>query len=279
VVLAENLGRAAAGLKLGEPAGLVGHAWSAKALRPEKPKLVAADPVDVLAFTAPVWHVHKGDVTDAARMSWTIQHRRRTPLLLHLAVQDGQGVLLLNGQPLAIVERGSRTEILLDPDKLSKGNNLVQVAMLGSTEAHGPTLMQALSVHECEEALTERGEWAFARWEPPATTAFHKTARPGGGHQPVWWRCEMEVEDSESPVLLDATGMTKGQIYVNGRHLCRYWVATAEHRHVPPQTRYFIPRPWLKVGEASELMLFDEHGGNPSRCRLVSGRDGWAVGE
>jgi hypothetical protein len=78
------------------------------------------------------------------------------------------------------------------------------------------------------------------------------------------------ADESDVPVMLRIEGMTKGQLYVNKRHIGRYWVATAEGKRVPPQSMYLIPRPWLNAGEANDLMLFDEHGGNPSRCRVVA---------
>jgi beta-galactosidase len=66
----------------------------------------------------------------------------------------------------------------------------------------------------------------------------------------------------------DATGLTKGQIYINGKHLCRYFVATQSGKSVPPQLQYFIPAPWLMEGE-NEIMIFDEHGASPGRARLT----------
>ncbi len=70
------------------------------------------------------------------------------------------------------------------------------------------------------------------------------------------------------PLYLNLEGMTKGQVYVNGRHLGRYFVATAEGKAVPPQHQYLIPGAWLKAGEANEVVLFDEHEREPMQVKV-----------
>jgi hypothetical protein len=64
-------------------------------------------------------------------------------------------------------------------------------------------------------------------------------------------------------------GLTKGQWYVNGRHVGRYFVALANGKPVPPQDRYLVPAAWLKPGQPNELTVFDEHGASPSKVKLA----------
>ena len=59
------------------------------------------------------------------------------------------------------------------------------------------------------------------------------------------------------------------QFYVNGKHVGRYFVATADGKAVPPQSRYVIPGPWLHAGRNNDLVIFEEHGANPGRCRVL----------
>ncbi len=94
----------------------------------------------------------------------------------------------------------------------------------------------------------------------------------------MWWKVKFEVTDTSTPLFLDATGLTKGQLHLNGRHLCRYWVATATGKQVPPQSMYYLPGPWLKEGKGNELVIFDEHGGAPSKCKLVFDRGSMPIG-
>src|SRR5690606_19936777 len=111
-------------------------------------------------------------------------------------------------------------------------------------------------------------------WEEPAASAFVAVQKKdmSAGRGPTWWRGAFTADASGRGVTLDATGMTKGQIYVNGRHLGRYFVARPGARGmtaVGPQTSYHIPGSWLKPDGPNELVLFDEYGGNPSRCKLA----------
>ena len=63
--------------------------------------------------------------------------------------------------------------------------------------------------------------------------------------------------------------MTKGQIYLNGKHVCRYFVATPDGKAIPPQQRYLLPDAWLHHGRENDLVLFDEHGAGPAKVRLT----------
>ena len=65
--------------------------------------------------------------------------------------------------------------------------------------------------------------------------------------------------------------MSKGQIYLNGHNVGRYYHATRTGRSVGPQERYYLPEPWLQTDTPNELLLFDEHGRSPVACRLVYG--------
>jgi hypothetical protein len=232
-------------------------------------------PVDVLAFRSPLWHVHMGETTDPARLTWTLAHRRRTPLVVTLPATEAAGLLLVNDKPVHYFERGSPGRLMLEPDSLSRGKNVVQVAFLGSTAAHAPELARIVEFAEAERCLTAKAEWAFAKWEPPPPDAFAPAgARPArrtrSAAGPCWWRTFVTPDDSGLPVVLEATGLTKGQIYLNSRHVGRYFVSTADGRPVGPQVRYHVPRPWFIAGAPNELLIFDEHGGSPARCRLLA---------
>ncbi len=63
--------------------------------------------------------------------------------------------------------------------------------------------------------------------------------------------------------------MTKGHAFLNGRNLCRYFVATESGKSVPGQKRVRLPGAWLKASGANEVTLFDEHGASPAKIRLL----------
>ncbi len=272
VVLAENFGRAAAGATLGSPVGLHSHLWTVGAIKPEKPKLIAGDPIDILGFRAPLWHVHRGDTTDSHRLTWNLGHRKKQPILITVPPIAAACIVVLNDAPIAFVERGAGGIVVADPEKIGRGNNLVQIAVHGSTDDYAAELQAGVHFHEGDENLTAKAEWAFARWELPDSDAYLKVSKkdhPTPG-QPVWWQCTFRSDGSHQPLLFDATGLTKGQIYLNNRHVGRYFVASADGKKVPPQLKYHVPRSWVDEDGPNELVIFDEHGGNPGKCRLIA---------
>ncbi|KAB2618119.1 beta-D-galactosidase [Pyrus ussuriensis x Pyrus communis] len=106
--------------------------------------------------------------------------------------------------------------------------------------------------------------------------------------QPLTWHKTIfnEPEGSE-PLALDMEGMGKGQIWINGQSIGRYWTAFANGNcngcsyaggfrptkcqsgcGKPTQRYYHVPRSWLKPTQ-NLLVLFEELGGDPSRISLV----------
>lgn len=273
VALAENLGRVSGGADLGEPTGIWGPPWCVEHLSAGKPRVVASEPIDILNFRTPIPRVHRDDMTDPHRLTWTLQHRRKTPVIMCIApfeTRSNGGIVLLDGKPITYFAPGSSRTLILDHEQLGRGKNEIQISLLGSTQAEASEIARAVSFHEGVDNLAAKAEWAFAKWAVPDNDAFRKPGKHAHG-EPLWWRCSFTVDDSDAPVFLDCSGLSKGQIYLNGKHLGRYFVATASGKRVPPQHRYLLPRPFLNSHEQNELTLFDEHGLTTTRVRLVSG--------
>jgi hypothetical protein len=279
VVLAENLGRFAGGMNVGEHKGLVGHLWEYETIKVAKPKVVSAEPLGILGFKAPLWEVRDGDCTSAHRVHWTIPHRKKSSLLLTINGFTGRALIVVNGAPAAYVDRSGPDRIVIDGEKLAKGNNSLEFALI--TDAAGSfaqeeeaqrmavTLSDAVEFHELLEPVTEKAEWSFAKWEAPSPASFEPAGARKKPRGPAWWQTHFKAPASRSALFVDLTGMTKGQLYINGRHLGRYFAATADGKALPPQQRYHVPRSFLKLGEENELLLFDEHGGNTAKVRVV----------
>jgi beta-galactosidase len=276
VVLAENLGRVSGGVHLGEAKGVYGDLWDIKPQRVGKGSIKIGEPVEILTFRTPIWGVQRGDLTPPGRLTWTIAHRKKTPILVSVGPWPGRGLLLVNNKAVAYLERGGGERHLLEPEQLKAGVNTIQVALIpdhGEGESLGEQALDALagavSFYDCVTNVSAKAEWAFARWEPPRASAFAKSrSAPSRSGCPSWWRASFRGGHG-TPLFLDATGLTKGQVYLNGRHVCRYFVATGDGKAVPPQQLYYLPEPWLVAEGDNELLIFDEHGGNPARCRLV----------
>lgn len=268
VALADNMGRFSSGATLGEAKGLFGAIYEVSPLRAPKPRLESDKPVDILTFRAPLWDLSEGDATSPDRITWTLPGKRKTPVVMSMPTPPHGALLLVNGVTVAFIDRSGPAQVVLTPEQLGKSSNIVQLALVAHGRADAELEAQGdVSFEQVEGDLLEGAALAFAKWEAPPASAYGAKAHHAAG-TPQWHRCTFTADPADGPLMLEPAGMTKGQVMVNGRHLCRYWVATASGRRVPPQDRYVIPASWFKAGQANELVLFDEHGGHPARCKL-----------
>ncbi|KAG4973393.1 hypothetical protein JHK87_030214 [Glycine soja] len=107
-------------------------------------------------------------------------------------------------------------------------------------------------------------------------------------NQPLTWhKTYFDAPDGDEPLALDMEGMGKGQIWINGLSIGRYWTAPAAGIcngcsyagtfrppkcqvgcGQPTQRWYHVPRSWLKPNH-NLLVVFEELGGDPSKISLV----------
>ncbi|KAI9194696.1 hypothetical protein LWI28_008308 [Acer negundo] len=98
----------------------------------------------------------------------------------------------------------------------------------------------------------------------------------------TWYKTYFDAPDGLDPVALDLGSMGKGQAWVNGHHIGRYWTKvapkegcqTCDYRGAyhsdkcttncgkPTQIWYHVPRAWLQASN-NLLVIFEETGGNP----------------
>lgn len=275
VVLADNLGRFSEGINMGEGKGLFGEAYVTSRLKVHAPKLVQGRPIEALTFRAPLWEVSEGDATAPMRVTWSLTHKRKTPVIIRFGSLPNAAILAINDVPLAYLDPSGPRHVVLTEEQLSKASpTVVQVAMMshGDVDTEFERLTANVEFLEGVAGLTSDAELAFAKWEVPAPSAFRSSgkseSKPGKG-LPSWWRCTFTVDESGAPLYFLPAGLTKGQWYVNGRHVGRYFVALANGKPVPPQDRYLVPAAWLKPGQPNELTIFDEHGAAPNKIKLA----------
>lgn len=273
VVLADNLGRAAEGVALGEKKGLQAPGLVVKPLAGLKPKLVPGQPIDMLQTRSPLWEVSQGDVTGAERITWTMTHRKKCDLVLTFDQPPAHAFLLVNDTPVAYLDKGGPRQVVLTSDQLGKGNAVIQIAFPASEDAgeHLATLSKTTHFHEVVAGVLDGAEISFAKWElPPASSFGQAPARKGSGGLPLWHRCSLTIDHAQPALHLELTGLTKGQVYLNGRHVARYFAATPDGKRLPSQQRVYLPGAWVKPGEANDLTIFDEHGASPAKVRVVT---------
>ncbi|HZW08179.1 MAG TPA: beta-galactosidase [Phycisphaerales bacterium] len=274
VVLAENMGRFAGGAHMLDPKGVLDHLYEVKPVKLGRPTLErieseAGGGINVLSVQAPIHGVHQGDVTEPQRVTFHVS-KRRSRVVLRLKPGAYRGLIVINDVPLRYFDNSGPGSIVIEADKLAKSTNTVQLAVLGADPAQAvKDLAEAVEMLECMENVTQNGQWSFAKWERPPESAYHALRGHSHGKGPEWFRATFNGASVSAPLYLATTGLSKGQLYVNGRHIGRYFTATADGHAVGPQNELLIPPAALKADGVNEVVLFDEHGHLPSRAKLV----------
>ncbi|KAL7155366.1 hypothetical protein ABFS83_03G070300 [Erythranthe nasuta] len=106
--------------------------------------------------------------------------------------------------------------------------------------------------------------------------------------QPLrWYKAFFDAPNGDEPLALDMTSMGKGQVWVNGQSIGRYWLTNANGNcgicHYngtyrapkcqlgcgqPTQRWYHVPRSWLRPTQ-NLVVLLEEIGGDASKIALV----------
>ncbi|KAJ4963706.1 hypothetical protein NE237_023645 [Protea cynaroides] len=106
--------------------------------------------------------------------------------------------------------------------------------------------------------------------------------------QPLtWYKSYFNAPDGDEPLALDLGSMGKGQVWINGQSIGRYWTVWANGNcngcsysgtfrppkcqtgcGQPTQQWYHVPRSWLKPTQ-NLLVVLEELGGDVSRISLV----------
>lgn len=278
--LVDNLGRFSEGNDLAEYKGLFGHVYEVKPLRAVKPKQVSGDAINPFQFRGYIAMRSKGQLSDTTHACWSFNHAKKSPIIIDIRDVQATGTLLLNDVPLAYYSgyTGGCTMRLViardETESFKRGKNTLRFAPDARQNDALDEIARGLTLYEVLETLTEGASWSFAKWEPPIPTAFEHVAKasvkPLRG-TPCWWRSTFATPRTQPslPLWFDTTGLSKGQVFLNGNNVGRYFTATATGKAVGPQTRLYLPEQWLDGDQRNELLIFDEHGFDPYKTRLV----------
>lgn len=277
VVLADNLGRYNYGQSMGERKGLFGHLYKVTPARLPKPKVITERAADPFQLTGFVMHRRRDHLPPTESLVWKIKPARRKPMILDIQNLPFQGTWLINGEPLAVylaALSGHAARYVLTPGEqgFTGGTNELKFSLLDPLDPAAPQpydhIAASIKLYQTTGMITSRGQWAFAPWTAPAADAFTPLPKSAVS-APTWFQCQFKVNSTRTPLWFEPRGLTKGQIHLNGHNVGRYFVATRAGKAVGPQKHYYLPEPWLHTDKPNTLLIFDEHGGQPSRSRLV----------
>jgi len=279
VALVDNLGRFCEGNDLQLKKGLSGHLLALKKLPSAKGKAGVAVPVDPFTIRGFISGRAVDQLSDSQQVIWTFQHTRKTPILVDVIHAEAHGTFVLNDQPIAYSagRTGAEVHHLLLNDTLAtplkRGKNVLRFAPDAGQPDAVKEIIACTTLYEVEEEWSASASWSFAKWEPP-TVANFRPIEKGETRSlrgvPCWWRGTFDGPSSSNESLrLDVASLSKGQAYVNGNNLGRYFSNTREGKAVGPQTTLWIPPAWLKPDATNEIVLFDEHGFDPAGVKIV----------
>ncbi|KAM5577889.1 beta-galactosidase 6 [Rosa sericea] len=83
----------------------------------------------------------------------------------------------------------------------------------------------------------------------------------------TWYKTFFNAPVGNDPIALNLSSMAKGEAWINGQSIGRYWVSFLTSKGKPSQTMYHVPRSFLKDSE-NLLVLLEEVGGNPLHISL-----------
>ncbi|KAL9248596.1 Beta-galactosidase 5-like protein [Drosera capensis] len=115
-----------------------------------------------------------------------------------------------------------------------------------------------------------------------------QTLNVAQSNQPLtWYKAYFDAPYGNEPLALDVQGLGKGQVWINGQSIGRYWTLYAKGAcnscsyagtyrlpncqtgcGTPTQRWYHVPRSWLKPTR-NLIVIFEELGGDASKIRLV----------
>jgi hypothetical protein len=93
-----------------------------------------------------------------------------------------------------------------------------------------------------------------------------------GGPRPLRWhktRIDLSASLHNAPAVfrLDAVGLAKGMIWVNGRSIGRHWlIQAASPPDTPSQRYYHVPADWLQA--SNEILILEEQAATPASVQL-----------
>lgn len=281
VILADNFGRFSEASHVAQPRGIAGDLHEVKPLSKIKPKTAQAKPVHPFDIRGFILGGTYDQLSAGTQLLWTFEHGRKTPLVVDVDNCAVNGTFVLNDKPLAYhggATTGCVSRLFIKAEGreslLKRGKNVLRFAPELAGVDRLPELAAATTMYECVRPLAEDGAWAFAKWQAPGASEFQAVTAAQAKAQrgtPCWWRTTFEsprhVAASDA-LWLDAAGLSKGQAFVNGHNLGRYFTATGKGKAVGPQSRLYVPGVWLAPDGRNEVMIFDEHGFDPRKVRL-----------
>ncbi|KGN43246.1 beta-galactosidase 13 [Cucumis sativus] len=84
----------------------------------------------------------------------------------------------------------------------------------------------------------------------------------------TWYKTYFDAPEGNDPVAIRMNGMGKGQIWVNGKSIGRYWMSYLSPLKLSTQSEYHIPRSFIKPSE-NLLVILEEENVTPEKVEIL----------
>lgn len=197
-----------------------------------------------------------GEQASLHRVSYSLAPEAGTGLKLALLAFPQYAWVLVNGRVIAehsgdlsLANGVDFSSVVLDPHLTGQPLRL-DIVFYGERPTDFDSHLRLYSYPLRGELI----DWAFKAWADPVS---------GGAvvaGDPTCWECRFERPKVPGPLFLYTEGLGKGQVWLNGRALGRYW-------SIGPQYSLYVPDSWLQ--DSNRLVVFDEQGHSPERVYLA----------
>ena len=254
-LLVDNLGHFSDEPNLGQLKGLFGHVYDAKPLPGTGFKKKAYEGFSRRMVPRALVHLAPElESTPAWSLELPISLSKVAPIHLSFAGLPHHVAVLCNDRQAKFFPRtasGTNFGDVTLGSELRQGKNLLRLLVWGDVAAD---VAKKVCLHSLVENLSLEAAWSMRRWEPPQVLG-----RIVGKNMPAWYVAHFKYAGAEQPLFLKIYAAHKGQVFLNGHNVGRFW-------NIGPQEFYYLPSCWLR--EENELMIFEEEGLIPAESVL-----------
>uniref|UniRef100_A0A0E0CY77 Beta-galactosidase n=1 Tax=Oryza meridionalis TaxID=40149 RepID=A0A0E0CY77_9ORYZ len=212
----------------------------------------------------------------------------------HVLQGSASSSLISLQTPVTLVPGKNKIDLLSTTVGLSNYGaffDLVGAGVTGPVKLSGPNGALNLSSTDWTYQIGLRGE-DLHLYNPSEASPEWVSDNAYPTNQPlIWYKTKFTAPAGDDPVAIDFTGMGKGEAWVNGQSIGRYWptnlapqsgcVNSCNYRGAyssnkclkkcgqPSQTLYHVPRSFLQPG-SNDLVLFEQFGGDPSMISFTT---------
>ncbi|KAJ0981533.1 hypothetical protein J5N97_009788 [Dioscorea zingiberensis] len=277
---------------------------------------------DNYSFTAPDLLEQINTTKDASDYLWystsinvdeVIAPKEQKEVYIHIK-SLGHAALLFVNKALAGFGYGNHDDASFAIDQLitlNQGNNSLEIlSLMIGLQNYGPWFdiapagIYSVIVDGFMEYMQDKssGDWTYQVGTDGEYLELNKLKQENsplwasGTNLPInqsliWYKTSFTAPEGTGPLALNLSSMGKGQAWVNGESIGRYWPSylspatgcseSCDYRGPydsnkclkacgqPAQTLYHVPRSWVNPGQ-NVLVLHEELGGDPSKITVLT---------